>query len=169
MVIKKALLLIFTAGLFMLTGCGFYSHTGASVPVDAKTFSVAYINNVASIVMPTLSQIMTEKLKTKFINETTLKLAQSDGDIRFSGKILSYTTAPVAVQGNQQNAVNRLTVTVEITYENTKEEGKNFTQQFTNFVDYPATQNFASIEADLVNQVTDILIQDIFNRAFINW
>ena len=109
------------------------------------------------------------ELKTKFINETTLKLAQSDGDIRFSGKILSYTTAPVAVQGNQQNAVNRLTVTVEITYENTKEEGKNFTQQFTNFVDYPATQNFASIEADLVNQVTDILIQDIFNRAFINW
>ncbi|MFN7313809.1 MAG: LPS assembly lipoprotein LptE [Bacteroidota bacterium] len=169
MVIKKALLLILTAGLFLLTGCGFYSHTGASVPVDAKTFSVAYINNVASIVMPTLSQIMTEKLKTKFINETTLKLAQSDGDIRFSGKILSYTTAPVAVQGNQQNAVNRLTVTVEITYENTKEEGKNFTQQFTNFVDYPATQNFASIEADLVNQVTDILIQDIFNRAFINW
>jgi hypothetical protein len=155
--------------LFLLTGCGFYSHTGASVPANAKTFSVSYINNVASIVMPLFSQILTEKLKTKFINETTLKLTQSEGDIRFSGKVLSYTNSPVAVQGNQQNAVNRLTVTIEITYENTKEEGKNFTQQFTNFVDYSASENFSSVENALVNQVCDILVQDVFNKAFINW
>ncbi|TAE84902.1 MAG: hypothetical protein EAY81_07145 [Bacteroidetes bacterium] len=159
----------FTAGLFILTGCGFYSHTGASVPANAKTFSVAYISNVASIVMPLFSQTLTEKLKTKFINETTLKLTQSEGDIRFSGKVLSYSTGPVAVQGNQQNAVNRLTVTIEITYENTKEEGKNFTQQFTNYVDYAATENFAAVENTLVNQVCDILVQDVFNKAFINW
>lgn len=166
---KTIIILYFTAGLFLLTGCGFYSHTGASVPANAKTFSVSYINNVASIVMPLFSQILTEKLKTKFINETTLKLAQSEGDIRFSGKILSYTNSPVAVQGNQQNAVNRLTVTIEITYENTKEEGKNFTQQFTNFVDYSATENFAAVENALVIQVCDILVQDVFNKAFINW
>lgn len=164
---KQHLLILLTAGLFLLTGCGFYSHTGASV--DGKTFSVAYINNVASIVMPTFSQILTERLKTKFINETTLKLAQQDADVRFSGKILSYTTAPVAVQGNQTNATNRLTVTIEITYENTKDETKNFTQQFTNFVDYSASDNFSSVEADLVNKVTDILVQDVFNKAFINW
>ncbi len=119
--------------------------------------------------MPLFSQILTEKLKTKFINETTLKLTQSEGDIRFSGKVLSYTNSPVAVQGNQQNAVNRLTVTIEITYENTKEEGKNFTQQFTNFVDYSASENFSSVENALVNQVCDILVQDVFNKAFINW
>ncbi len=166
---KTIIILYFTAGLFLLTGCGFYSHTGASVPANAKTFSVSYINNVASIVMPLFSQILTEKLKTKFINETTLKLTQSEGDIRFSGKILSYTNSPVAVQGNQQNAVNRLTVTIEITYENTKEEGKNFTQQFTNFVDYSATENFAAVENALVIQVCDILVQDVFNKAFINW
>lgn len=166
---KSIIILYFTAGLFLLTGCGFYSHTGASVPANAKTFSVSYINNVASIVMPLFSQILTEKLKTKFINETTLKLTQSEGDIRFSGKVLSYTNSPVAVQGNQQNAVNRLTVTIEITYENTKEEGKNFTQQFTNFVDYSATENFAAVENALVIQVCDILVQDVFNKAFINW
>lgn len=158
-----------TAGLFILTGCGIYSHTGASVPPDAKTFSVAYIPNQASIVMPTLSQVLTEKLKTKFINETTLKLAQTGGDVQFSGKIVSYNTAPVGVQGNSQNAVNRLTVVVEITYVNTKDDKQNFSQQFTQFVNYPAEQNFTSVEADLVAKVTDILAQDIFNKAFVNW
>ena len=169
MLTKRIIYLYLTAGLFILTGCGFYSHTGASVPPNAKTFSVEYINNVASIVMPSLSQVLTEKLKSRFINETTLKLTQQDGDVRFSGKILNYTTSAVAVQGNQQNAVNRLTVTIEITYQNTKDETKNFTQQFSNFVDYSASENFSAVEIDLVNKVTDILVQDVFNKAFINW
>ena len=169
MLIKRFIYLYITAGLFILTGCGFYSHTGASVPPNAKTFSVEYINNVASIVMPSLSQVLTEKLKSRFINETTLKLTQQDGDVRFNGKILNYTTSPVAVQGNQQNAVNRLTLTIEITYQNTKDETKNFTQQFSNFVDYPASENFSAVEIDLVNKLTDILVQDVFNKAFINW
>ena len=169
MLTKSLIYLYITAGLFILTGCGFYSHTGASVPPNAKTFSVEYINNVASIVMPSLSQVLTEKLKSRVINETTLKLTQQDGDVRFSGKILNYSTSPVAVQGNQQNAVNRLTVTIEITYQNTKDETKNFTQQFSNFVDYPASENFSAVEIDLVNKVTDILVQDVFNKAFINW
>ena len=169
MLIKRFIYLYITAGLFILTGCGFYSHTGASGPPNAKTFSVEYINNVASIVMPSLSQVLTEKLKLRFINETTLKLTQQDGDVRFSGKILNYATSPVAVQGNQQNAVNRLTVTIEITYQNTKDDTKNFTQQFSNFVDYPASENFSAVEIDLVNKVTDILVQDVFNKAFINW
>lgn len=166
---SKLIIWFIAAGVFLHTGCGFYSHSGASIPASAKTFSVSYLNNLASIVMPTFSQILTERLKSKFINETPLKLTQSEGDIRFSGKILSYATAPVAVQGNQQNAVNRLTVTIEITYENIKEEGKNFTQQFTNYVDYSASDNFAGVEQDLVNKVTDILVQDVFNKAFINW
>lgn len=167
MSIKKKHILFLAAGLFLLTGCGFYSHTGASV--DGKTFSVGYINNVASIVMPTFSQTLTERFKTKFINETTLKLAQENADIRFSGKIINYSTAPVAVQGNQTNASNRLTVTIEITYENTKDSKKNFTQQFTNFIDFSASENFTSIESDLVNKISDILVQDVFNKAFIDW
>ncbi|MFN9583301.1 MAG: hypothetical protein ACK566_11655, partial [Bacteroidota bacterium] len=93
--------------LALHSGCGIYSHTGASIPPEAKTFSVDYIGTVSSIVAPTLSQVLTEKLKQKFINETQLKLAQSDGDFQFSGKITNYTTAPVGIQGNQTNAVNR--------------------------------------------------------------
>jgi hypothetical protein len=164
------LISLFAAGLLLLqSGCGFYSHTGASVPPDAKTFSVAYIPNVASIVTPTLSQQLTEKLKTKFINETTLKLSTQEADLAFSGKILSYTVAPVGVQGNNTNAVNRLTVSAEISFVNHKDEKKNFTQNFTTYTDFTADQNLASIEAELIAKVTDQLVQDIFNKAFINW
>lgn len=155
--------------LFQLSACGVYTQSGASIHPDAKTFSVSYITNMASIVAPTLSQTLTERIKTKFINETPLKLTTADGDLHFSGKITSYVTAPIAIQGNQTNAVSRLTVTVEITCDNKLEEDKSFTQTFTNFTDFDSKQNFSAIEADLITKICDGLVQDIFNKAFINW
>jgi hypothetical protein len=168
--IKYFLHILITAGLLLSqSGCGFYSHTGASIPPDAKTFSVDNIQNFATIVAPTLSQVITEKLKQKFINETQLKLSQVDGDLHFSGKITDYRTEPVGVQGNQQNAVNRLTIVAEIEFENRFEPKKNFKQTFSAFVDFPSTQNFASTEADLINRATELMVTDIFNKAVINW
>ncbi len=150
-------------------GCGIYSQSGASIPADARTFSVSYIVNNASIVSPTLSQLLTEKLKTKFTNETPLKLTTGDADLHFSGKITNYTTAPAGIQGDQQNAISRLTVVVEITYEDKKDETKNFTQTFSNFKDFNSQQDFAAIEAGLIAGICDALVQDVFNKAFINW
>jgi hypothetical protein len=152
-----------------LASCGIYSHSGASIPADATTFSVNYIVNNASIVAPTLSQVLTEKLKTKCINESGLKLTNAVGDLHFSGKITDYKTAPAGIQGNQTTAVNRLTVSVEMVFENSLDSSKNFTQVFTNFVDFDAQQDFASIEQSLITKVTDGLVQDVFNKAFINW
>ena len=154
----------------LLTGsCGIYSFTGASIPADARTFTVNYLPNVAPIVNPALSQLLAEKLKTKFLSQTTLKLASDGGDLLFSGKITGYATSPVAVQGNQTSSVNRLTISVEITFDNKKDPTKNFTSTFTQFSDFPSAQNLAAVENDLVAKITDQLVQDIFNKAVINW
>ncbi len=153
----------------MCGSCGIYTQSGASIHPDAKTFSVGYIGNNATIVAPTLSQVLTEKIKTKFINETPLKLTTAEGDLFFSGKITSYITAPAAITGSQTNAVNRLSVTVEITCENKLEPEKSFTQSFTNFVDFDAQQDFATLENDLIVKIVEGMVQDIFNKAFINW
>jgi hypothetical protein len=151
------------------SSCGVYTQSGASIHPDAKTFSVAYIVNSASIVAPTLSQTLTERIKTKFINETPLKLTNEIGDLHFSGKITAYVTAPIAIQGNQANALSRLTLTVEITCDNKLEEDKSFTQTFSNFTDFDSQLNFATIEQDLISKICDGMVQDIFNKAFINW
>ena len=49
----------------VMTGCGVsikYSLSGASIPPDAKTFSVAYFPNNATMVSPILSSTLTEAL-----------------------------------------------------------------------------------------------------------
>ena len=166
---QKLIVSVLLGITFLVTGCGVYSHTGASVPPDASTVSVAYLSNMASIINPLLSQTMGEKLRQKFVNETPLKLTSADADLMFSGKILTYEIRPAAVQGNQTNALNRLTISVEITFENKKAVDKNFTKTFSNNIDFNASDNFQTREAELSGKVVDMLVQDIFNAAFINW
>jgi hypothetical protein len=166
---QKLIVSVLLGITFLVTGCGVYSHTGASVPPDASTVSVAYLTNMASIINPLLSQTMGEKLRQKFVNETPLKLTSADADLMFSGKILTYEIRPAAVQGNQTNALNRLTISVEIIFENKKAVDKNFTKTFSNNIDFNASDNFQTREAELSGKVVDMLVQDIFNDAFINW
>ena len=50
-----------------------------------------------------------------------------------------------------------------------KDNSKNFDQQFSRYTDYDSSQNLADIEADLIEEITTELVEDIFNKAVVNW
>ena len=104
-----------------------------------------------------------------FLSKPRLKLVNSDGDVHFRGFITAYQSAPVAVSGNDQASLNRLTISVGVSYENKLDENQNFNQSFTRFADFAASQNLSSVEDALMNEIAGQLVQDIFNRAFLNW
>jgi hypothetical protein len=66
-------------------------------------------------------------------------------------------------------AMNRLTISVRITFKNKFEENLNFEQTFSRFADYSSALNFTSIEAGLMQEIVAFLTEDIFNKAFVNW
>jgi hypothetical protein len=152
----------------LLPGCRYSFNPTAKAP-DVKSVTVQYFPNQASIVVPTLSQVFTERLKNKFLTESTLNLVSADGDLNFSGRIIGYTTMPTAQQGDKTAARNRLTITVEVTFVNKKDEKQNFEQQFSGFSDYDSNQNLSAIEARLIKEITDNITQDIFIKALSNW
>lgn len=155
--------------VFLLGGCGFYSFTGASISPDVKTISIQQFPNLATIVQPTLSLSFTQALRDKFSSNTQLKLISSGGDLNIEGEITSYTNQPVAIQGNQQAALNRLTITVKVRFINTKDEKQNFESQFSRYKDYNSSLNFASVESSLIEEINKELVEDIFNKAVVNW
>ena len=156
--------------LCLLAGCKIkYTLSGQSIPVDAKTVSVSFFVNKAALAPPTFSQQFTEGLKTKFQRETRLQLVASGGDLEFEGAVTGYSVSPMAVQGNETAALNRLTVSVSVTYVNNLDETQNFTTNFSRFADFSSSSSLTSVEGQLTPTITDQLIQDIFNRAFINW
>ncbi len=166
---KKAHSLLFILMVLSLSACKIYSLSGASISPDTKTVSVAYIENNAALVNPTLSQTLTESLKDRIVSQTGLQLIRTTADLDFEGTIVDYTIKPLAIQGNEFAAQNRLTISVKIRFSNNKDESKNFEQVFTRYADYPGTQNLSTVEADLIKTINTQLIDDIFNKAFVNW
>lgn len=152
-----------------LSACKIYSFSGASISPDTKTVFVGYIENNSALVNPTLSQSLTESLKDRIVSQTGLSLVRTSADIEFEGNIIDYTVKPIAIQGNEYASQNRLTISVKIKFVNNKDESKNFEQTFTRYSDYPGTSNLANVESELIKTINTQLIDDIFNKAFVNW
>jgi Lipopolysaccharide-assembly len=166
---KKINSLVVVLMMLSLSACKIYSLSGASISPDTKSVSVAYIENNAALVNPTLSQTLTESLKDRIVSQTGLQLLRTTADLDFEGTIIDYTIKPIAIQGNEFASQNRLTISVKIKFSNNKDETKSFEQVFTRYADYPGTQNLSTVEAELIKTINTQLIDDIFNKAFVNW
>jgi hypothetical protein len=158
--------------LSLMAGCGLkikYSFTGASIPVEAKTISVATFQNRASLVVPGLTQTLTDALIDMCRAQTNLDMATSGGDLSFEGEITDYKTQPLTVSGDEQAAMNRFSISVRIRYVNSFNTDLSFDQTFTRYQDYSSTLNLSDVEASLTEEIVKMLIEDIFNRALVNW
>lgn len=145
------------------------SMSGASIPPEAKTVSVEYFGNQSSIAGPHVAQKFTEKLRDVLQSQTNLSLVQKNGDLQFSGYIADYVVSPVAIQGSDKPAQNRLTISVFVKYVNPYDPSKSFEQTFTRYTDYDGTKNISEVESALLNEIFRQLTEDIFNKAFNNW
>lgn len=153
------------------SGCSMkYSFTGASIPPEVKSINIKYFPNNAPLVEPTLSQKLTDGLRDKFSSETNLEQVNDGGDLLMEGAITGYRTTPVAIQGDDQAALNRLTITVEVTFINTFDENMSFENtKFERYLDYSSSQSLFEVQETLVAEINEMLIVDIFNKAVINW
>ena len=167
--IKASIAFLVMALAFICQGCGIYSFTGASIPPEAKTVSVAYFPNHAQLVNPLLSDGFTTALRDAMMNQTPLEMVETGGDLAFEGEITDYRTTPVAITSSQTAAMNRLTITVKVRFSNRFDETKDFEQSFSHYEDYPSDQDLNAVQESLTNTITEALVEDIFNKALVNW
>jgi outer membrane lipopolysaccharide assembly protein LptE/RlpB len=152
-----------------LTACGFYSFTGASIPPQAKTFSVNYFPNLAPMVQPTLSQVFTDALKDQFSRQTNLRLSNGVGDLHFEGSISDYSIRPQAIGADDRAAQNRLTISVRVKFINEYQPENDFEKTFSRYYDYNSERSLAEVENEAITVITEALVEDIFNSAVVNW
>lgn len=147
-----------------------YSLSGASIPDYAKTFSVQYFKNQAQLAGPTVSQSFTDALRNYIASHSQLSLA-TEGDLDFAGNISGYTVAPVTASSSApgQSATTRLSITIDVTYTDKKDPKKCFNASFTRYADFPSSTSITSVQNDLITQIDNQLVQDVFDKAFNNW
>lgn len=165
-------LLLATAGLLIPSGCGVaikYSLSGASIPPDAKTFSVAYFPNNATMVSPILSSTLTEALVDIFSRRTRLVQVDEGGDFAFEGEITNYTSVTASVSSEDTALLNRLTITVKVRFTNALDEKMSFNRTFSACEDYDSSRLLTEAEGELIPLIVDKLVTDIFQASASNW
>ena len=169
MKMKARIAVLVLALALVCQGCGIYSFSGASIPAEAKTVSVDYFPNHAQLVNPLLSNNFTNALRDAMTNQTTLDMVDTGGDLAFEGEITDYRTAPTAITSGQTAAMNRLTITVKVRFSNRIDDTKDFEQSFSRYEDYPSDQDLNSVQESLTTTIVEQLVEDIFNKALVNW
>jgi hypothetical protein len=161
---------ILPLALLLSACCGkVYNFKGANIPVDVKSFSVSMFKNEAPIVNTELGISMTEKLKTKFQQQTSLGLVENEGDYNFTAVIIDYKIEPVNLNANQGTAQNRFTITVQVDFKCEKHPDKNFNKPYTNFRNFDASSQFQSVEKSFANEIADNIVQQIFADVALDW
>ena len=166
---KAKIAVLVLALALVCQGCGIYSFSGASIPAEAKTVSVQYFPNHAQLVNPMLSNDFTSALRDAMMNQTPLDMVESGGDLAFEGEITDYKTTPVAITAAQTAAMNRLTITVKVRFSNRFDDTKDFEQTFSHYEDYPSDQDLNAVQESLTATIIEALVEDIFNKALVNW
>jgi hypothetical protein len=160
---------LFITAFLLISGCKIYSFSGASISPLVKTASIQYFQNRASLVQPGLSQGLTDALIDKCKSQTNLSIINGLGDVNFEGEITDYNTRPLTVAADATAAMNRFTITVKVKFTNSVDPEQSFEQPFSRYQDYKSSYDLSQVEAELVKIIIEMIVEDIFNRAFVNW
>ncbi len=166
---------IFLLPVFLLMGqsCGVYSFTGTTI--TAETINIKTFYNDARIGPNNLGVIFTDQLRDYFQNNTSLALVNDGGDLQMEGGIVSYRLSPVAPAAAASDLdrevanLTRLTITVKVEYVNLENEEFNFTKSFSQFADFDSDLGITAVENQLIDEIFELIILDIFNASVANW
>ena len=163
-------ILCLLAAALALGACGIYSFTGTSIESDVESITINYFEYKALKVNPTLSNELTEALRTRFRRSTRLEQTDQDGDLEITGEITGYNVAATAITADEIAARNRLTITVKVSFANRKHPEDDFDgQTFSGYADYDSTNSLDSVEAALCSEIIEKIVEDIFNATVAQW
>lgn len=145
-----------------------YSFTG--ITETPETFQVNFFQNNADLIEPGLDRDFTNALQDLILNQTSAQLVNTGGEVIYEGEIVEYRIAPMTATAQNTAAQNRLTISVNVRYINTKDEEKDFEKRFSFFYDYPANdQLIGSVKDTAFEEILERLTQDILNASLADW
>lgn len=157
----------------LLAACSIsYKFNGSSIDyTKIKTISFeTFPNRSIGFVWGPMESMFNTALQDIYLQQTRLQQVKRGGDLQLSGEITNYDAYNKGVGADGYSTMAELRMTVRVTFVNTKNPQENFeTQQFTSSREYDASQQLASVQDELVNQMIKDIVDQIFNATVANW
>lgn len=155
-----------------LTGCvPTYTLNGSAINYDIyKTVDIGNFPIRASLVYPPLQQTFENELLNYVSRNTRLQeIDSNNADLKLEGEITGYSLSPQAVGTDAYATETRLTITVHVKYTDTKNPANNIDQSFSAYRQFDASLMLTDVQDDLCQQISEELVNLIFNATFGNW
>ena len=148
-----------------------YSFNGGALDYSRiKTLYMPDVTNQATRVYPPLAQTMTEALQNHFTRRTKLEMARTnDADMIIEVVITNYDFAPLAVQDNDLAARTKVTLSIQVHYENKALPEQNFDRDFTSSTDFDSSEQLVDVQDALLANMVDDLVKQGYNATVENW
>jgi hypothetical protein len=155
--------------LYFNQSCGIYSFSGTTLSADLETITIQNFAMASAGGPQDLSINFNEALKEYYQRNTNLKLIPTEGDLFLGGSITRYEMSPLATTASDKAAMNRLTIAVEVSFQNVLAEDENFEQEFSFYQDFPQEQSLSDVEGALVPKILEQLVLNIFTATAAQW
>lgn len=148
-----------------------YKFNGSSINYDkVKTISFEnFPNRSAAFVWGPMESMFNTALQDKYMQQTRLKQVRQNGDLQLSGEITNYDAYNKGVGSDGYSTMAELKMTVNVRFVNNTNHAEDFEQQFSASREYNSTQQLSAVQEDLVNQMIDEIVEQIFNATVANW
>ena len=148
-----------------------YKFNGASINYDkVKTISFEnFPNRSDAFVWGPLESMFNIALQDIYMQQTRLKQLRQGGDLELAGEIVKYDAYNKGVGSDGYSTMVELRMTVNVRFVNNTNHTEDFEQQFSASREYDSKQQLSSVQEDLVSQMIDEIVEQIFNATVANW
>ena len=157
----------------LLAACSIsYKFNGSSIDyTKIKTISFeTFPNRSIGFVWGPMESMFNTALQDIYTQQTRLQMVKRSGDLSLSGEITNYDAYNKGVGADGYSTMAELRMTVRVTFTNNSNPQENFeAKQFSASREYDSTQQLASVQDELVNQMIKDIVDQIFNATVANW
>lgn len=159
------------AALLLFTGCTIsYKLNGSAINYDIyKTINVGDFPIRAALVYPPLQQTFENELLDAITRQTRLQEIDGNADLELTGEITGYSLSPQAVGQDAYATQTRLTISVRVKYTDNKNSANDIDQTFSAYRDFSSSLMLTDVQDELCQQISEELVDLIFNATFGNW
>ena len=156
----------------LMTACSIsYQFNGSSIDYT-KVKSIAietFPNRSVGFVWGPMESMFNNALSDIYANQTKLQQVARGGDLSLSGEITSYDQVNKSISSDGYSSMMQLKMTVNVRFENAKNHSEDFERQFSASREFDASQQLNDVQEELVTQMIDEIVEQIFNATVANW
>ena len=160
-----------TALLLTLTTCTIsYKFTGSSINYDkVKSISIDKFPIRSAYVWSPMESMFYNTLSDAFAQKTKLKVLKRNGDLQISGEIVEYSQTNKSISSDGFSAQTQLKISVNVRYVNNTNHNEDFEQRFSATSEYDSSKQLNDVQEQLVQEMIDDIVDQIFNATVANW